>query len=457
LVTGIGTAKGLALARAFYHAGHRVIGADFEPYLIPVCGHFSKSIEIFYRLSRPSNDEGTAAYIQDVLSIILKEKVELWISCSDISATDDAEAAEVIERRTKCKAIQFDHTLTETLSQIPSFIYSAKELGLNVPESHIVTSETEALNAIYPSSPRAGPSKMNFLITSIRQDSPNHNFETLYLLPTLEETEHRIRKLNPTPFNPFFIQEDIPGTEYTTHALILKGKLTAFVACLSTANTYTALSYSSALSQAMLLYTRTYISSLSSPTGHLSLTFRVPDSLSITGEETFGAPDSYTELMSKIYAVSAYPGVNTAVVLFSDESEDLAEMYLSILPGHEPLGIANGHRDPERVVTPKPTVENYYWVGQEIVGGIFGSLFAFLRGEVGFGALWTSWMDVLGNLVGCRDATFELWDPWPWWWLYAGYWPAVFLCCLWEARRWSGEDVSEGRLIGYDAEVSKLR
>jgi hypothetical protein len=280
----------------------------------------------------------------------------------------------------------------------------------------------------------------------------------LSLLPSLEETEQRIRKLNPTPFSPFFIQEYIPGTEYKTHTLILKGKITAFVACPSTSGTYIALPYSSALSQAMLLYTRTYISSLSSPTGHLSLTFRVPDSLSITGEETFGAPDSYiVELMSKICAVSAYPGVNTAAVLFSDESEDLAEMYLSILPGHEPLGIANGHRDPERVVTPKPTVPSYYWVGQEVVGGVFGSLFTFLGGNMGLGELWKSWMDVLGNVVVCRDATWEVWDPWPWWWLYVGHWPTVLLGCLWEGRRWSGSDVSEGRLIGYeDAKASKL-
>jgi len=412
LVTGVGPAKGLALARAFYRAGHRVVGADFEPYLVPVCGHFSSSIEIFYRLSRPSRSEGTATYIQDVLSLVLKEKIELWISCLAILATDDAEAAEIIERRTRCKAIQLDHTSTETLSQTPSFTYSAKELGLSVPESHIVTSEIEALNAVYPAGPRAGQSKRNLTISSIRQGSPNHNFEAFTPLPTLGKTAERIRKLSPTPFSPFFTQESIPGTEYTTHTLILKGKLTAFVACPSTPNNYTALPYSSALSQAMLLYTGAYISSFGATTGHLSLTFRVPDSVSTIGENTFGVSGSQIqELMSKIYAVSAYPGVSTAVVLFSDESEGLAETYLSILPGHEPLGIANGHRDPYRVITPEPTVLSYYWVGQKLVSGVFGSLFALLRGQVGVRTLWRSWIDVAGILLVYKDATWEVWDP----------------------------------------------
>src|SRR2546429_4495707 len=35
LVTGVGTAKGLRIARAFYETGHRVIGADFQPFGIP--------------------------------------------------------------------------------------------------------------------------------------------------------------------------------------------------------------------------------------------------------------------------------------------------------------------------------------------------------------------------------------------------------------------------------------
>lgn len=455
LVTGVGTTKGLALARAFYRAGHRVIGADFEPYFFPVCGHFSKSIETFYRLTKPTRKSGTAEYVLDIFSVVKKEKVELWVSCSDAPALDDVDVMEVLEKRTKCKSIQLDHSLTETLSQIPLFIQSAKQAGLNVPESHIVTSETEALNAIYPQdrSPRNNKtSSKDFTITPIR---PNARSKPISIVPSAKDAEAQIKALNPTPFSPFFIQEQAPGTEYKTHVLILSGKITAFVAYPSTSNIYTALPHSSAISQAMLLYTRIYISSSGPITGHLSLKFRVPDSAALMGESLFGATDDKVrELTGTICAVSASPTVSPAIVLLSDESEDLAEAYLSVLPGHEPLGIASGHRDPYHIITPKPRVRSYYWVGEDIVSGIFGSLFAFLGWRIGIAKMWKNWMDVAADLVYCRDATWEVWDPWSFWWLYVGYWPAVFMGCLWEGRRWRECDFAEGKALDATSDVN---
>lgn len=151
LVTGVGMSKGLNVARTFYRAGHRVIGADFEPYLIPVCGHFSTSIDRFYRLSKPTSEAGSAKYIQDLIDIINKEGVELWVPCSGIaSGIEDGEAAEAISKETRCKAVQFGLTLTETLHEKHFFIDNTRNLGLNVPDTHLVTSETESLSVLYP-------------------------------------------------------------------------------------------------------------------------------------------------------------------------------------------------------------------------------------------------------------------------------------------------------------------
>lgn len=131
LVTGLGMAKGLRIARAFHQTGHRVIGADFEPHAIPVSGRFSKAIAKFYRVSKPSTKYGTAQYIRDLVYIVEKENVDLWVSCSGVaSAVEDGQAMELLERRTNCKSIQFDVKTTGTLHEKDSFIHYTESLGL---------------------------------------------------------------------------------------------------------------------------------------------------------------------------------------------------------------------------------------------------------------------------------------------------------------------------------------
>jgi hypothetical protein len=61
----------------------------------------------------PSPTSGEEAYIQKLLEIINTEKVDLWVSCSGVvTAVEDGEAAEAVERHTKCLAIQFGASMT---------------------------------------------------------------------------------------------------------------------------------------------------------------------------------------------------------------------------------------------------------------------------------------------------------------------------------------------------------
>jgi hypothetical protein len=131
LVTGVGMAKGLRIARAFHQTGHRVIGADFEPYSVLVNGRFSRAVEKFYQVSKPSAKYGAAHYIRDLVYIVEKEEVDLWVSCSGVaSAVEDGQAMELLGRRTKCKSIQFDVHTTATLHEKDSFIKFTESLGL---------------------------------------------------------------------------------------------------------------------------------------------------------------------------------------------------------------------------------------------------------------------------------------------------------------------------------------
>ncbi|EPE24366.1 Glutathione synthetase ATP-binding protein [Glarea lozoyensis ATCC 20868] len=459
LVTGVGMSKGLTLARAFYRAGHRVIGADFEPYYVPVSGHFSKSIEKFFRLEKPSQKTGSAGYIQDLVSVIKKEGVELWVSCSGVaSAVEDGEAAELVEKETGCKAVQYGPTLTETLHEKHSFIEHTKKLGLNVPTTRLVTSETEALSALYPSarsSPRLEKPQFiaaeKYIMKPVGMDDTLRADMTLLPLPTIKETEAHVRRMNPTPFRPFVLQQFISGPEYCTHTLVINGEIKCFVACPSSdlLMHYIALPTNSALSQAMYAYTVEYTQKTTPKmTGHFSLDFLVPGPIARNAEQTFGASDEEIQgLMKHLYPIECNPRAHTAVVLFSDESEDLADAYVEYLPDHEPKGISTTHSDPHELIVPAPSIPGYYWINHDIVSLLLFPILRLLRGEIGITEVVERWTTFVEHVLFWRDGNFVVWDPWPWWWSIVGYWPAMFLVCLWERRWWSRCNVSTGKLF----------
>lgn len=448
LVTGVGMSKGLTLARTFYRAGHRVIGADIESG-IPVCGRFSFAIEKFYKLPKPTSESG-AEYIKELMSIVEREKVELWVGCSGpASQMIDGEASEVIEKSTNCVAIQFGSNLTSTLHDKHSFIENTREIGLNVPASHLVTSPTEAFSVLYSEKARQAPGN-KYIMKSVGWDINTQVDMTLLPLPTSGETEMHIRRINPTPFKPFVLQQFISGPEYCTHSLILNGKIRAFVACPSAELLmhYEALPASSALSQAMLLYTSIYVKK-TGPTmnGHFSIDFLVDEKIARKAELKMGVSMlEVKELMSCIYPIECNPRPNTAGVLFADESEDLAEAYLSILPDHEPKGISNGHRG-EELIVPRPDTPLYYWIGHDLVTLVLLPVLEFLRHRIGLFDIVESWVEFAEHVIYWRDGTFETWDPYPLCWLYLGYWPAMFLSSLWQGKEWNSVNVSTLRMF----------
>lgn len=446
--------KGLFLARTFYAAGHRVIGADFEPYYIPVCGHFSTSVAKFYRVAKPTSDKGSGQYVKDLIAIIKQDKVDLWVSCSGVaSALDDGEAAEAVERETSCRAIQFGLTLTETLHEKHSFISHTRKIGLNVPATHLVTSETEAQTVLYPekdSPSRASPGTQ-YIMKSVGLDDSIRADMTLLPRPSMNDTEKHIKRLNPTPLRPFVLQQFISGPEYCTHSLVIDGVVKAFVSCPSAELLmhYEALPTSSALSQAMYMYTNLYTSRTEPKmTGHFSIDFLVDESIAKEYEGKMGvSEDEVKELMGKLNPIECNPRAHTAVVLFQEVMEDLSAAYLSILPEHEPKGVSNGHRA-EALVVPKPGIPGTYWIGHDFVTKLLLPVLWLLRFEISIQQVARQWMDFVEHVLFWRDGTWLIWDPWPFWWLYVGYWPGMFLVALWEGRWWSRCNVSTTKMFG---------
>lgn len=473
LVTGVGMTKGLFLARAFYKAGHNVIGADFEPNGIPVSGRFSKALRSFYPLPKPNEKTGAAYYIEALLHIVRKEKVDLWVSCSGVaSAADDGQAKEVLEKRSDVQCIQYDVVTTQMLHEKDSFIAETQRLGLPIPETHSVTSRA-AVHKVLQESPRT---KKKYIMKSVGMDDAARGDMTVLPRRTLSETYNHVSAIPISGEKPWVLQQFITGREYATHALIVKNEVKAFLACPSSELLmhYEALPADSALSRAMLRFTEEFVRrSDANMTGHLSFDFLIEEVVSEKGAQMALLP------------IECNPRAHTAVVLFRGQEQALAEAYLTALdtvanennfndrphvngytdpqPEHSALSPSpqsqpptprpniNGDANPSphiTPVTPTKTAPRFYWLGHDIVTLLLRPLLSLLRRKIPLRAYLHTLATFLNHVLLWRDGSFELWDPLPTWWLYHVYWPGVFAAAVVTGRRWSRVNVSTAKVFG---------
>ncbi|RYP46901.1 hypothetical protein DL768_006935 [Monosporascus sp. mg162] len=176
------------------------------------------------------------------------------------SAAEDARAKEAIEQRTPCICIQFDVQTTLRLHEKDSFTRETKRLGLPVPETHDVTSADDALRIllkILSSDP-----DRKFILKLVGIDDVHRGNMTLFPLSSPSDMKARVSRLPISPARPWILQQFIPGgEEYCTHALFLRGVVRCFVACPSAELLmhYEPLPATSALSRAMLEFTRQFV------------------------------------------------------------------------------------------------------------------------------------------------------------------------------------------------------
>ncbi|KAL1304951.1 hypothetical protein AAFC00_003861 [Neodothiora populina] len=440
--------KGLALARLFYIAGHNVIGADFEPYLMPiplVCGHVSRSISKFHRLAKPDGTtEGSSKYAQSILDIIKQEKVDLWVSCSGVaSAVEDGQAKEIIEQLTPCRCVQYDVPTTKLLHEKHSFIDHVQSIGLTVPDTHTVTSRAAALKLLDD----AQNTDRKYIMKFIGTDDSVRGDMTLLPFATSTQTKAHVSKLRISEERPWILQQYIDGPEFCTHALVVRGQVKAFVACPSAELLmhYTALSTDSSLSRSMLRFTQEVAASDPDKfTGHLSFDFLVDS-------KEKEAADRDPNRIVTLYPIECNPRAHTAVCLFND-TPAMIDGYMSMLEPptedekHKEKG-TNGNATVQPVYPQSP--DKYYWVGHDLVELVILPLRSlFSREGMSLGEVLDSLSIFLGHLVFWRDGSYELWDPLPAWWLYHVYWPYQFLCALLAGKKWSRINVSTTKMFG---------
>ncbi|OCT52597.1 carbamoylphosphate synthase large subunit [Cladophialophora carrionii] len=479
LVTGVGMTKGLALARLFYEAGHDVVGADFEPDGALACGRVSRSLKKFYRLETsalkqgiPPSGNSPDRYIQNLLDIVTREKVDLWVSCSGVaSAVEDGMAKEVVEARTSCKAIQFDVHTTQILHEKHSFIKHTRDImGLHVPETHEITSRA-GVEAIL----RDTPPGRRYIMKTVGVDDSFRADMTLLPRDSGVETSKHLARLKISPQSPWILQQYIRGNEYCTHSLVVDGQVKAFVACPSAELLmhYDGLPFESPLSQAMLDFTRRYAAHGGKAfTGHLSFDFIVVVVVEERDEKAPLSPEDIT-----LYPIECNPRAHTAVALFNGTTA-LVDAYLSALDldsiDRSSNGTSNNDTNGAATLVIHPARnDKYFWLGHDLVTRIILPTLSllsalFLTTTSGHSAASSapststsasasatisttlqSYAEFIRHVASptWKDGTFQYWDPLPWWWLYHVYWPLRFWDSLVRARKWSRINVSTTKMF----------
>ncbi|KAM0551834.1 hypothetical protein ACHAPJ_008169 [Fusarium lateritium] len=438
LVTGVNMAKGLSLARMFHRRGCRVIGADCYS-LSP--GRVSRAIDAYYRLPPPSDPSKTSMndpYLNRLVEIIHHEDVDLWVSVSDVNAAiEDAAVREIIEARTSAKAIQFGVEDIRRLHEKDAFIEHTKSLGLTVPVTEAVEDKEDIINFLRRNGGlELKPGARQYLVKPVGVDDIARF--TMPLLPLTSE-DATLTRIDSIPFKSakcsFIAQEFITGPEFCTHALVIRGRVCAFVACRSAdvLMHYSALPADSPLSKAMLDFTLKQAEEGGENfTGHMSFDFLI-------NKEDEDATQSGAEKQVTLYPIECNPRVHTATVFFNNTPE-IVDEYLSVLSTSAP---------PRSLSKPplSPTnPQKYYWVGQDLVELVLYPFYLTLfRGTMGVADIQKSIRAFVRHLLYWKDGTFEAWDPLPWLWMMHVYWPVQFAWYMSTGNVWTKVNVSTGK------------
>lgn len=457
LVTGVSMAKGLTLARAFHLAGHDVIGADYEVWSVPVPGRASRSLKKFYTLPKPSEKEGSAKYLAELLRIADEERVELWVSCSAQScAVDDGQAKEVLEQRLGVVAIQFNVETTRILHEKNLFLPYTRGLGLPIPETHTVTSRAEVHRLL--SQGAASPQKVRkkqYILKPVAIDYQTRIDFTPLPRRTMSETYHQVAKTPISASNPWLLQQFIRGKEYCTHALVIRGVIKSFVACSSSdlVMHYESIARESPLNKSMLQFTKEFVARSTlgggKMTGHLSFEFLVDEIPTEKGVEMVLQP------------IECNPWTQTPItVAFQGREHEMVDAYLAALEQTQ-LPNTNGSPNPpsssrldsdpsdsnrilSSILTPTH-VSRSYWIGHDIFTLLLIPLLHVFSPKFSLSTYLGGYVTLLTHILTWKEGTYEFWDPLPCWWLYHVYWPKVWWAYTVNKTKWARINVSTDR------------
>lgn len=458
LVSSLAMGKGLSLARAFHLAGNRVIGIDFDATHfvhspVPSSGRFSNALAKYYVVTTPRDDRSRARYAAEMLDLVKKEGVDLWVCVSGVASTvEDALLKDTIEKETQCRVFQPDPQTCRVLHDKHEFIRAVEGAGLPRPKTVLVESHGDVFRVLQE---HPGTS---FILKCVGLDDASRADMTQLPRPTDYDTVRFVCGLEISSTRRWVAQEFIGGAEFCTHAVVVRGEVQAFVACPSSEMLmhYEPLPAESRPSRAMLAFTRRLIRTLEGGrmTGQVSFDFLADAERGNGGggggREGEGEKEGPKDV--ELYPIECNPRTHTAVILLAQQQpQGLSNAYLSLLDEPKlPCSKARGKKREGRTFDDfdAPTVgvrpfstesgkPRFYWIGHDFVVHVALPLLQLMALKMGPLQCARSVFWFLVRVAGWKDATFEAWDPLPWWWLYHVYYPWLCITSLATGKRWS--------------------
>ncbi|CAI7626339.1 unnamed protein product [Penicillium glandicola] len=392
LITGVGTAHGLTLARLWAAEGHHVVGADVTDLDLPVRsgGSMSKALVAFYRIPK-------GHYISRLLDVIHREKVDLWIPCSPkASSIEDATARQVVESRTSCKCITFDTELAACFAHPDSFRQYVIDRGLPVLEYHKVQSRDS--------------------VHKILHRSPSKTYQISRASPSANEKALRLPRRTISKDRPWILQQQSRLGELFADLLIVRGHVQAIQVRLSDfgSSMWGASRLDEALASSVHKLMQTFAAKGGARlTGYLSVRLMV--------DEEFDAHS----VRHTIYIAGCTPGASAVDNLLYNVPSPIAG-YLSVFPSN-PVDTAN------IAATLSSTRSAPKFARVAILPAFLQfSLFKFALTTLGVAEA------EIVRLLFWKDPLFSFLDPVPWWWQVHVYQPLREIWVLVKQTREAG-------------------
>ena len=384
LISGGKMTKALHLARAFHHAGHRVILVESARYRLT--GHrFSRAVDAFHTIPAA----GDPGYAQALVDIAVAERVDVYVPvCSPASARDDALARDALSEH--CEVLHFDPETLARLDDKEAFTRAAVAAGLAMPDAHRITDPEQVLAFDFAAADHHPP----YVLKSIAYDPVRR----LDLTPLPQPDELATRAfLDSRPIseaNPWVMQAFVEGPEYCTHTTARDGRMQLYGCCESSASQ---LNYAMVDVPEIEAWVRRFVAA-HRLTGQVSFDF-------IRGRD------------GVIYAIECNPRTHSAITMFYDHP-DVARAYLD--------------DDVAATVIPRPGSRPTYWLYHE--------LWRALRDPRHAGG-------PLRRVRRGKEAIFDWEDPLPFLMVHHAQIPALLLENLRRRRPWLKIDFNIGKLV----------